>query len=432
MQWKVLCLVGAMVACAPQGEGRSEATPGNKERAAPQVAQALPPFSGISAGIAAQHLAETPVYEQRTCIPDEVHGEAPRCHLQRIYPDGAHYLLNDEADAAPRWWLLNALEPTFVPALEALFAEICQHPSFADDRALTEPLPFIKMRVNVATCVREIVPDFQCPLYDRVQELIMRHYPRPEAAAPPPLPEGFILVRGGEFTMGSPADEPGRGSDEIPTRTSVAPFLMQRREVTQGQWQQLMGNNPSHFATCGAECPVEQVSAYDAMAYANALSARHGLAPCYSLEGCTAAPGEEAFTCADVSFVGLHCPGYRLPTETEWAFAARAGSEHRSGGGDESPDDRAWHAGNAGEGPHAVGTKAANPWHLHDLLGNVAEWCWVWPTDDRAGFGPGSVRVRGGSWQTPAEALRVAARTRAEPQSRTADLGFRLVRRFGE
>jgi len=221
---------------------------------------------------------------------------------------------------------------------------------------------------------------------------------------------------------------------------------MKETEVTQGEWQPRMGNNPSHFASCGATCPVEQVSWWDALAYVNALSAAQGLASCYALTGCTGTPGIAGYGCAGVTFAGLGCSGYRLPTEAEWEYAARAGTTSGTYNGTSTltdctapnpvEDPIAWFCGNASNTAHPVKGKTANAWGLYDILGNVWEWTWDWygtypstSVTDPAGAVSGTTRVvRGGTWNDSALNARAAKRGWSDPGYRGSAIGLRPVR----
>ncbi len=219
---------------------------------------------------------------------------------------------------------------------------------------------------------------------------------------------GRIPVRwipAGSFTMGiwGPVDPrlPGDGQHEVVLSRG---FFLAETECTQDQWEAVMGSNPSHFK--GADRPVEWVSWKEAVAFCRRLTEkqRHeGLLP----------EGWE----------------WRLPTESEWEYAARAGS-----GGVQSMevDSLAWHRDNSGNQSHAVGQKAANAWGLHDMLGNVSEWCGDWyggyplgSVTDPKGPRTGSLRViRGGSCGMPPELLRLL-RGRYQPTMQLVYIGFR-------
>ncbi|MEW6440404.1 MAG: formylglycine-generating enzyme family protein [bacterium] len=239
-------------------------------------------------------------------------------------------------------------------------------------------------------------------------------------------------VPAGTFIMGSPEEEPGRKEDEAQHRVTIPnPFYMQVTEVTRGQWKKLMGNDPSHFAECGDECPVEQVTWNEAVEFCNRLSALEGFRPAYGI-------GEQG------TVWDRGADGYRLPTEAEWEFACRAGSTSAFCTGtitrireamDPNLDRVGWYFGNA-LGTRPVRQKECNSWGLYDMHGNVWEWCWDWygqydtrPATDPAGPPDGSRRVlRGGSWYGDAKNCRSADRIFYSPGGKNYSLGFRLCR----
>ena len=248
----------------------------------------------------------------------------------------------------------------------------------------------------------------------------------------------FVKIPAGEFSMG--ATGAWGDNNELPVtqvRISEA-FWMGKHEVTQGQWQAVMGSNPATFANCGADCPVEQVSWHDAQEFVARLNEMEGEAR------------------------------YRLPTEAEWEYAARAGTETDTYAGNltmlgryDAPllDGIAWYGGNSGVdyeggwdcsgfpgkkqypsslcGPHPVGRKASNRFALHDMLGNLWEWVQDWGGDypggsvtDPAGPESGTGRVaRGGGWSSSAISNTSARRARVPPDFGNRIQGFRLVRK---
>jgi len=217
----------------------------------------------------------------------------------------------------------------------------------------------------------------------------------------------LVVIRPGKFTMGSPDGEKERANDEGPQRevTITKPFYMGATEVTQAQYEALMGKNPSNFK--GPQNPAENVSWNDAVEFCRKLSEKTG-------------------------------KKVRLPTEAEWEYACRAGTKTRFGFGDDDTDlrDYAWYQANSESKTHPVGQKKPNAWGLYDMHGNVCEWCSDYHADsyanakneDPQGPGSGSHRVlRGGSWLNLPQNCRSAYRGRDDPDYRHSNYGFRVV-----
>ncbi len=217
----------------------------------------------------------------------------------------------------------------------------------------------------------------------------------------------LTLVPAGKFVMGSPDSEQGRMPDEGPQHeaTISKPFYMGVTEVTQAQYEAVMGTNPSRFT--GPTNPVESVSWDDAVLFCRKLSEKTGKA-------------------------------FRLPTEAEWEYACRAGSKTRFSFGDSDSvlGDYAWYGSNSGGKTNPVGQKKPNAWGLYDMHGNVYEWCADWygsyssgASTDPQGAGSGGDRVvRGGSWDYDATAnFRCAFRGYYGPPYRYGNYGFRCA-----
>jgi formylglycine-generating enzyme required for sulfatase activity len=220
----------------------------------------------------------------------------------------------------------------------------------------------------------------------------------------------LVLILPGTFTMGSPEEENRRKRWETQHQVSISNwYYLGRYEVTQGQYEEVMGNNPSKFK--GAKNPVETVSWEDAVSFCTKLSE---------------VPEEKAAGRV-----------YRLPTEAEWEYACRAGSTTAFGSGDsaESLEEFAWFGENPEDKHHPVGEKKPNRWGLYDMHGNVFEWCHdlfaSYPTGaatDPQGHSGGSLRTyRGGSWFGVADGCRSASRNWYEASFRSSYIGFRVA-----
>jgi formylglycine-generating enzyme required for sulfatase activity len=217
----------------------------------------------------------------------------------------------------------------------------------------------------------------------------------------------FVLIPAGTFQMGANDSEAGNDEKPVHTVRITQPFYLGKYEVTQGQWQAVMGNNPSEF-TGDSNRPVEQVSWKEVQEFIRRLNSQEG--------GTT----------------------YRLPTEAEWEYAARAGTTSRWSFGEDAGQlgRYAWYSENARDQTDPVGQLQPNPWGLYDMHGNVSERVQDWygpytsgTAVDPAGPSSGSLRVaRGGSWYGTARNCRSAYRDRVAPGARVGTLGVRLLR----
>jgi len=221
----------------------------------------------------------------------------------------------------------------------------------------------------------------------------------------------FVSIPGGSFYMGSPSSESDRDSDEARHRVTVGSFELMTTEVTQGMWEEVMGSNPAHDYGVGDNYPVYYVSWNDCQEFIDRLNE---MDPSHT---------------------------YRLPSESEWEYACRAGTTTRFYWGDSDSESTmgryCWYSGNSSSSTHPVASKEPNAWGLYDMSGNVWEWCEDkytsdyddCPTDGRAYTGSGSDRVlRGGSWLCSAEICRSADRSGYSPGNGLSYLGFRVAR----
>ena len=248
-------------------------------------------------------------------------------------------------------------------------------------------------------------------------------------------PEGFVRINGGTFMMGSPDSEPMRDLYETQRQVTISSFYIGKFQVTQAEYEAVMGTNPSNFR--GPNLPVERVSWFEAIEFCNERSRREGLTPAYTISD----RGDSRTVTWNRS-----ANGYRLPTEAEWEYACRAGTTTPFNTGGNITTSQANYNGNFPYNNNArgiyrqhttvVGSFAANAWGLHDMHGNVSEWCWDWyrvypsgAQTDPAGAASGTARViRGGGWNYNAWNLRSAARNGNMPHSRIIYVGFRVVR----
>lgn len=232
------------------------------------------------------------------------------------------------------------------------------------------------------------------------------------------VPLTLLRIPGGTFMMGAYAGERGAEADEAPQHeVTLHDYYLGKYEVTQEQFQAVMGSNPSQFSACGGTCPVERVTWHEAASFVTALN---------QLFGTT---------------------GFRLPTEAEWERAARAGTTTRFSYGDvldcddqcgacTAHDQSMWWCGNSGNQTHPIGQKQPNAYDLYDMHGDVWEWVNDWygtypssPQTDPPGPPTGSLRVhRGGSWVNYVTGCRSADRGSNSPDLRNQAIGFRVAR----
>ncbi|MBI4566602.1 MAG: SUMF1/EgtB/PvdO family nonheme iron enzyme [Planctomycetes bacterium] len=371
-----------------------------------------PPFAGSDPA----EILRATVSNEPEPLRDPV-GFAPRAiverclakDLSRRYPDGQRLLME-----------LEALSPEPVATSRPVFALPGAPPPAGRAPRRTS---WIALYVAVALAALGLLAG----LYywfgrsrTSAEGAVSAQVPKPPAsgagplAAAPPLLEvvldpardlrmTFVRIEAGAFVRGDPDGE----RDEIPHRVTLTrEFWMQTTEVTQAQWEAVMGSNPSYHK--GADLPVESVTWEECQSFARRLDEK--------LDGKKAS----------------------LPTEAEWEYASRAGRDSKwSFGSDTAALDRfAWYGRNSEGKPHPVGRKESNAWRLHDMYGNVWEWCLDWygpyqeDSVDPTGPEGGTFRcLRGGSYGSVPEVTRSGNRDWGNPEDRDSTVGFRIVLR---
>ena len=254
---------------------------------------------------------------------------------------------------------------------------------------------------------------------------------------PPPgphTPPEMVRINSGTFKMGSPRTESNHDPNEVQHEVTLSAFYMGKYEVTQKEYENIVGYNPSNFK--GDNLPVENVTWFDAVEYCNKLSEREGLTPMYTITERTPATGYP-ITAAIVT-ANWNNNGYRLPTEAEWEYACRAGTTTAYNTGRRISDNTGWYKANSLNCTKTIGQKPANAWGLYDMHGNVLEWCWdlygayesgkqTNPRGAISNYGKSRVS-RGGCWIDPASNIRSAHRSNDTPDLWSGYIGFRVVR----
>jgi len=378
------------------------------------------------AGLASQQQAEKQIAALKARLDADPKDAASRKEIVRLYlvemdnPAEAAKFLDETLDEAMRKYVPAAAKPIEdVPEVACMelgdwykgLADQATAP--ASKGAMLERAKAYYARFVDLHKVDDVARAGATLMLKKIEDALMKLGPEPKsspASLTLDLGKGvtmkLVLIRPGRFMMGSPDSELGRGDKEGPQHEVVIakPFYLGVTEVTQAQYEAVMGTNPSQFK--GPTNPVESVSWNDAVEFCRKLSEKTRKT-------------------------------FRLPTEAEREYACRAGSKTRFSFGDSESvlGEYAWYASNSGGKTHPVGQKKPNPWGLYDMHGNVAEWCADWYADypkaavtDHQGPASGTYRVlRGGSWYPTPDGCRSAFRNYGTPGIRYNVFGFRVV-----
>lgn len=256
---------------------------------------------------------------------------------------------------------------------------------------------------------------FSFPLASTAQEI--------RRTLSPTIQIPVVAIEGGKYLMGDTGASDGEAVEQPSHEVIVEPFFLGAFEVTQAQFEAVMGYNPSYNS--GPDKPVEQVSWYDAVRFCNQLSRLDGLEPAYRID-----PVEGYVLIAGAN-------GYRLPTEEEWEYAARAGTTTDTYAGELSVkegqepllDQIAWYYTGAKGFTRSVGGKEPNALGMHDILGNVWEWTESWFNSYADSTSDKSLKVlRGGAMDAVPYANRASYRYRLHPSYTSYNIGFRIAR----
>lgn len=252
-------------------------------------------------------------------------------------------------------------------------------------------------------------------------------------------PGDLVFIKGGTFV--------NKKSNLYGKRITVKGFYIGRYEVTEREWAEVMGSNPSKFK--GNDLPVEMISWYDCIEYCNKRSIKEGLQPYYNIDRKKKDPGNESKTDSLKWTVTTNpgANGYRLPTEEEWEYAAGGGqlSKSYTYSGSDDINKVAWYWRNSGinyltgfwnypavennhDKPQPVGEKTPNELGLYDMSGNVREWCWDWFGDSLVNKKGSARAVRGGGWLGAGFCCASSFREKLSPESRYDDMGLRVCR----
>jgi len=380
------------------------------------------------AGLTSQQQVEKQIAALRAKLDADPKDAASRKELVRLCvmemdnPDEAAKFLDEGLDEATRKYVPAAAKP-IEDAPEAACTELGDWYKGLADQAAAPAIKGAMLRRAKAYYQRFLVLHTAADLgrttatlaLKRIEDALLKSGPAPEQKFIPAslaldLGKGvtmkLVLIRPGKFMMGSPNSEQGHADIEGPQHevTISKPFYMSVTEVTQAQYQAIMGTNPSHFK--GETNPVDTVSWNDATEFCKKLSDKTRQA-------------------------------VRLPTEAEWEYACRAGSRTRFCFGDagEGLGEYAWYTVNSGGTTHSVGQKKPNAWGLYDMHGNLWEWCADWyggypegAVTDPQGAASASKRVqRGGAWYHRPDTCRSANRSYVTADISTDHNGLRVV-----